>query len=130
MPLLRITYPGFPPYPASDPLDSTRIKGTKREIHEGEGKKLFIYESSIAAQRRQSPLPQGTDTVVPTPPVEAPAPVSTKSLVQFSLLLLLIIDALLLAANVAHIVGAEGTGRILRIFSPISWNGDYDGSHL
>lgn len=78
----------------------------------------------------KAPSQQRTDTVVPTSPVEAPAPVSTKSLVQFSLLLLLIIDALLLAANVAHIAGADGAGRILRIFSPISWNGDYDGSHL
>lgn len=67
---------------------------------------------------------------MPTAPPEAPVAVSSKSIIQFSPLLLLIIDALLLAANVAHIAGADGAGRILRIFNPVSWNGDQDGSHL
>lgn len=87
-------------------------------------------------RRQESAYPRGlnhhkTEAALPRQrTLGTPTPLAAKTLARLSLLLLLMIDALLLAANVAHLSSSDDSGRILGIFIPAPWNGDYDGSHL
>lgn len=66
----------------------------------------------------------------PWPDMYVPPSLSPRAQVWTALFILLFVDALFLAANVAHNLG-DGTDRgLLGIFAPTAWEGDHDGSHI
>lgn len=60
----------------------------------------------------------------------APRPVSPRTVVWAGLVIMMIINALFLVANVAHNLGDGTEEGLLGIFAPAAWEGDHDGSHL
>ncbi|MDO5618245.1 hypothetical protein [Kocuria sp.] len=58
------------------------------------------------------------------------APLPARSVVWWTLLILLLVNAFFMLANVAHNMGDGTEEGILGIFAPLAWEGDYDGSHI